>query len=168
MAVGAVAVGALAAASNNNRSSGVSSGLLPLPSISNISEDRKKPKKPDASSNDSDSSKDIPDVDVEDLPENAQEAFKKYDKAGWKGNVSGQTEGTNAGGNWENKKDQLPKTDEEGNPITYKEYDVNNYNGETRDKERFVRGSDGSVYYTDSHYGDRESKHRYPPFVRLR
>lgn len=36
--------------------------------------------------------------------------------------------------------------------ITYKEYDVNPKTGATRDAERIVIGSDGSVYYTTDHY----------------
>lgn len=159
MAVGVVAGAAIGAA----RSTG---GITTTPSLT--SPGIKTPQASEDDSNDLDDSSNIPEVDLEDLPENAQEAFKKYDKNGWKGNVSGQTEKTCAGGTWKNKKDQLPKTDEEGNPITYKEYDVNNDVGEGRDTERFVRGSDGSVYYTDSHYGDVESKNGFPPFVKLR
>ena len=41
----------------------------------------------------------------------------------------------------------------DGTPITYREHDVNNKNpGSTRDAQRFVTGSDGSVYYTDDRY----------------
>ncbi len=36
--------------------------------------------------------------------------------------------------------------------VTYKEYDVNPKTGATRDGERIVIGSDGSVYYTTDHY----------------
>lgn len=47
----------------------------------------------------------------------------------------------------------LPKTDAAGNRITYKEYDVNpSSRGVNRGAERIVRGSDGSAYYTDTHY----------------
>ncbi len=46
----------------------------------------------------------------------------------------------------------LPKTDSDGNPITYKEYDVDPYTpGVNRGKERVVIGG-GSSYYTDDHY----------------
>ena len=44
--------------------------------------------------------------------------------------------------------------DTNGNPITYREFDVNNYNGFSRAGERFIGGPDGSVWYTDSHYGE--------------
>ena len=48
----------------------------------------------------------------------------------------------------------LPKKDANGNPITYKEYDINSAPkpGQTRGAERMVVGSDGKAYYTDNHY----------------
>jgi guanyl-specific ribonuclease Sa len=47
----------------------------------------------------------------------------------------------------------LPKTDSNGNPINYKEYDVNPYQkGVNRGTERIVIGSDGKAYYTNDHY----------------
>ncbi|MDR2672163.1 MAG: hypothetical protein LBC35_02485, partial [Coriobacteriales bacterium] len=92
-------------------------------------------------------------VRATDLPTNAKKAYEAYDAHGWRGNVSGQTPGTRAGGGWNDSKNQLPSTDATGNPITYKEFDVNDYvPGAERDKERFLRGSDGSVYYTSDHY----------------
>lgn len=48
---------------------------------------------------------------------------------------------------------QLPTVDSYGNSITYREFDVNNFNGIQRDGERIIVGSDGSIWYTDSHYG---------------
>ena len=47
----------------------------------------------------------------------------------------------------------LPEVDEDGNSITYKEYDVNPFEqGVNRGPERIVVGSDGRSYYTDDHY----------------
>ncbi|WP_409335635.1 ribonuclease domain-containing protein [Fusobacterium pseudoperiodonticum] len=48
----------------------------------------------------------------------------------------------------------LPRKDANGNNITYKEFDINKADPVTnfRDNKRFVRGSDGSIYYTDDHY----------------
>jgi guanyl-specific ribonuclease Sa len=47
----------------------------------------------------------------------------------------------------------LPRFDPKGNPITYREYDVNPYTpGVNRGAERIVIGSDGSKYYTGDHY----------------
>ncbi|WP_438433975.1 S8 family serine peptidase [Gorillibacterium sp. sgz500922] len=104
-----------------------------------------------------------------DLPNNVEASYNQYNKSGWKGNIAGQTKGTKAGGTYENSNGALPKTDSAGNPITYREFDVNNkVTGQTRDAERFVVGSDGSVYYTDSHYGDISSPTGLPSFVKLK
>jgi len=47
----------------------------------------------------------------------------------------------------------LPKTDAAGNPVTYKEWDVNPFQkGVNRGTERIVTGSDGRAYYTTDHY----------------
>ena len=107
-------------------------------------------------------------MDLDDLPQNVKDAFKKYDDAGWQGNVSGQTQGTNAGRKWGNREGQLPTVDANGNSITYREFDVNNYNGVSRDGERFIVGSDGSVWYTDSHYGQGESLNGIDDFVQIK
>ncbi len=108
-------------------------------------------------------------MDLDDLPQNVQNAYKKYDEAGWQGNVSGQTPGTKAGKTYYNMDGKLPTGDTNGNPITYKEFDVNNKQpGQNRDGERFVTGSDGSIYYTDSHYGEGDSLNGLPAFVRIR
>ena len=107
-------------------------------------------------------------MDLDDLPQNVKDAFRKYDDAGWHGNVSGQTQGTNAGRKWGNRDGQLPTVDADGNPITYREFDVNNYNGVSGDGERFIVGSDGSVWYTDSHYGQGESLNGIDDFVQIK
>lgn len=53
---------------------------------------------------------------------------------------------TNVGG-------RFPRTDEAGNPVTYKEWDVNPLvKGVNRGTERILTGTDGSAYYTDDHY----------------
>jgi RHS repeat-associated protein len=47
----------------------------------------------------------------------------------------------------------LSKTDANGNPITYWEFDVNPYQrGVNRGAERLVVGSDGRAYFTSDHY----------------
>ena len=112
--------------------------------------------------------KPIPTKNLDTLPQNVQQAFAKYDKAGWKGNVSGQTPGTKAGGKYDNSNGKLPPVDSNGNPITYQEWNINNKQpGANRDGERFVTGSDGSIYYTDSHYGDGNSLAGLTPFVKI-
>jgi guanyl-specific ribonuclease Sa len=51
------------------------------------------------------------------------------------------------------KQEVLPKIDSSGNPIVYKEYDVNpRQPGVNRGSERIVVGSDGNAYYTSDHY----------------
>jgi guanyl-specific ribonuclease Sa len=92
--------------------------------------------------------------ELDSLPSNAKNMYNKYDSSGWKGSVSGQTPGTAAGSKYLNRDAKLPTTDSAGNSITYKEFDVNNKLPDAgRDAQRFVRGSDGSVYYTNDHYG---------------
>ncbi len=47
----------------------------------------------------------------------------------------------------------LPAADGAGNPIQYREFDVNPYvKGVNRGAERIVVGSDGKAYFTDDHY----------------
>ena len=100
------------------------------------------------------SGKDAANESYKSLPDNVKDAYVKYNKDGWNGRVPGQTEGTRAGGIYKNRDGKIPNTDQSGNPITYREYDVNNkVAGQNRDAERFVRGSDGSVYYTNDYYG---------------
>lgn len=102
--------------------------------------------------------KNIPAKSLNDLSDNVQDIYKKYDKNGWNGNVAGQTQGTKAGKNYANdgrdNSQILPKSDSKGQKISYKEFDVNNYDANvgSRDAERFVKGSDGAVYYTNDHY----------------
>jgi guanyl-specific ribonuclease Sa len=90
---------------------------------------------------------------IDSLPQNAKNMLDKYNSSGWKGSVPGQTPGTAAGSKYLNRDRKLPMTDSEGNAITYREFDVNNkLTNAPRDAERFVIGSDGSVYYTNDHY----------------
>ena len=105
---------------------------------------------------------------LKDLPQNVQNAYNGYKQNGWKGNYSGQTKGTKSGKIYHNTNDYLPKTDSAGELILYREFDVNAPTpGVGRDAQRFVVGSDGSVYYTDSHYGQIESPSGLPSFVKI-
>ncbi|MEM9887464.1 MAG: ribonuclease domain-containing protein [Bacteroidota bacterium] len=72
--------------------------------------------------------------------------------AGYKGGKTFKNDGRGNG-------QVLPKKDQKGKNITYKEYDVNpnptkaeRTNGRNRGTERLVVGSDGSAYYTNDHY----------------
>ncbi len=61
---------------------------------------------------------------------------------------------TKGGRKFENREDKLPKTDPDGNPIDYREWDINpRQPGVNRGAERLVTGSDGSRYVTVDHYG---------------
>jgi ribonuclease T1 len=47
----------------------------------------------------------------------------------------------------------LPRTDDNGKPVSYHEWDVHaKRTGVNRGAERLVTGSDGSAYYTSDHY----------------
>lgn len=62
--------------------------------------------------------------------------------------------GFKGGGVFKNKNGKLPKRDSNGNPITYKEYDIKERptGGAGRGKDRVVIGSDGKKYFTKDHY----------------
>ena len=91
------------------------------------------------------------------LTDKEKEVFGKYEKNGWIGQY-GKNGPTNAGAKFENdgrfRGDILSRKDANGNDIIYKEFDINKKDPVTnfRDNKRFVRGSDGSIYYTDDHY----------------
>jgi guanyl-specific ribonuclease Sa len=84
-------------------------------------------------------------------PENAKNAFDRVEAKGsplpgYKGgSVFGNTGAT--GGQ------VLPEFDPAGDPITYREWDINPYTKSVdRGAQRLVTGSDGSAYYTGDHY----------------
>ena len=60
--------------------------------------------------------------------------------------------GTQGGQAFQNREGLLPSTDSAGNPIQYKEWDVNPKGPGGPGTERLVTGSDGSAYYTPDHY----------------
>ncbi|MGX7417388.1 ribonuclease domain-containing protein [Carnobacterium gallinarum] len=61
--------------------------------------------------------------------------------------------GTKAGSSFKNRDARLPTMDKNGKFITYQEFDVNSKLPNVgRDSERFVKGSDGNLYYTNDHY----------------
>ena len=94
----------------------------------------------------------IPSKSIRVLPPNVRESFGFYDRRGWRGNVP-ELRNARAGRAWDNDKNQLPVRDSYGNPITYREFDVNNrLTGQSRDAQRFVVGSNGHIYFTDDHY----------------
>ena len=52
-----------------------------------------------------------------------------------------------------NREKIVPQVDDNGNPITYQEWDVNpKIQGQNRGTERILTGSDGRAWYTNDHY----------------
>ena len=95
----------------------------------------------------------IPRKSTNDLPDNVRISYEKYKKCGWKGARSDQNPKTKGGGVYENEPPKLPQWTLNGDKIDYREFDVNSKQpGIPRDKERFVIGSDGRVYYSNDHY----------------
>ena len=89
---------------------------------------------------------------LDSLPKNVQESFVDYESNNWEGK-SDKTPGTKDNSEFQNRDGDLPEEDSEGREIRYREHDVNNKEQhQGRDAERFVSGSDGSVYYTGDHY----------------
>lgn len=75
----------------------------------------------------------------------------EIDSGRWPGSAG--APGTKGGGTWDNKGNPLPPIDSAGNPIRYREWDMNpKVPCQPRDAERIVTGSDGSAWYTNDHY----------------
>ena len=86
------------------------------------------------------------------LPQNVQDSFADYEANSWEFKTD-KTKGTKDGSHFQNREGNLREKDEDGNEISYREYDVNNKKeGHGRDAQRFITGDDGSVYYTGDHY----------------
>lgn len=57
------------------------------------------------------------------------------------------------GRTFQNREKRLPRTEESGRKIKYKEWDVHpKIKGKNRGAERLVTGSDDNAYYTKDHY----------------
>ena len=92
---------------------------------------------------------------INELPDLPKEMFYKYEQHGWRGKLPNMGN-INAGKKWNNNPIRyetwvrLPEKDSLGNKVYYREFDI--YPNDNRGLERFVVGSDNSVYYTDTHY----------------
>ena len=107
--------------------------------------------------------KHIKKIELDVLPDKAQETFKMYEECGWDGEkaLENMSEGSSAGKVFTNREELLPVFDEEGNKLVYHEYDAFSL-GDAPDFDpthstlrglcRFVRDNHGNVYYTDDHY----------------
>jgi guanyl-specific ribonuclease Sa len=85
------------------------------------------------------------------LPQHAERTLEHIERtgsapSGYRGGRTFRNDGRGGG-------EVLPRTDASGNPITYREWDVNAQTpGVNRGAERLVTGNDGSAYYTNDHY----------------
>ncbi|MYW19907.1 ribonuclease [Streptomyces sp. SID2955] len=80
------------------------------------------------------------------VPQSAWDTLSKIDAGQWPPNDGS---GTRGGAVWANREGTLPRDDAAGNPIGYREWDVNPKRpGQGRDAERIVTGDDGSAWYT--------------------
>lgn len=81
------------------------------------------------------------------IPSQAYDTLKLIDAGQWPPNDGS---GTKGGNTWPNREGTLPN-DAAGNPIQYRDWDVNRKRpGQARDSERIVTGSDGSAWYTSN------------------
>ncbi|MFD0375803.1 ribonuclease domain-containing protein [Streptomyces sp. NPDC127112] len=80
------------------------------------------------------------------VPGRARRTLELIDAGQWPPNDGS---GTRGGTTWPNRDGALPRTDAEGNPVQYQEWDVNRKQpGQARDPERIVTGSNGTAWYS--------------------
>lgn len=99
-------------------------------------------------------------VSLDDISKKSPEvadAYHGYEENGWQETLEGYPDGAKANAVFENRDDDLPLLDKSGAPNQYKEYYIWTSNtlqesGTYWGGKRFVRDSDGIVYYSDDHY----------------
>ncbi|GGK56666.1 ribonuclease domain-containing protein [Nocardia camponoti] len=85
------------------------------------------------------------------VPDRAYVTLAEIDAGRWPDSAN--APGTKGGDPWMNRGGDLPAKDASGKSISYQEWDVNpKARNRSRDAERIVTGSDGSVWYTGDHY----------------
>jgi guanyl-specific ribonuclease Sa len=85
------------------------------------------------------------------VPQKAKDSADAIAKTGQ--GLPGTAGGDGFANDGRNGTEKLPEEDENGNPITYDEYDVNPFTTKAeRGQERVVYGSDGRAWYTNDHY----------------
>ncbi|MCX3063098.1 ribonuclease domain-containing protein [Streptomyces beihaiensis] len=83
------------------------------------------------------------------VPDRAWHTLSLIDSGQWPPHDGSDTRG---GAVWPNRDGVLPQVDVDGNPVQYRQWDVNRkQSGHPRNAERIVTGSDGTAWYT----GDR-------------
>ncbi len=99
------------------------------------------------------------------LQTEVRSSLELYELNNWSN--AGRSSGTHVGAEWFNKIDSNTGKNYLPNTTTYKEYDVyDKIEGQNRGPHRFVKGEDGSIYFTDNHYGD-PTVNNSPPFVKV-
>ena len=85
------------------------------------------------------------------VPDRAYATLTEIDAGRWPDSAN--APGTKGGVPFGNREGRLPATDSAGKAVKYQEWDVNpKKQGQSRDAERIVTGSDGSAWYTGDHY----------------
>jgi hypothetical protein len=88
---------------------------------------------------------------LKDLPESVKDSYNDYKASNWEKRLPGVSRNEGRIKNYNNGSDpKLPIIDKYGNAITYKEYRV--VYEDSNNEQRFVRGSDGKLYFSQDHY----------------
>lgn len=85
--------------------------------------------------------------EILDALDNGSDVRRVLDRVDTKGSP---LDGYKGGKVFQNRDELLPAADASGNPVTYREWDINPKGN--RGVQRLVTGSDGSAYYTNDHY----------------
>ncbi|MFI5777253.1 ribonuclease domain-containing protein [Nocardia sp. NPDC051570] len=84
------------------------------------------------------------------IPDQAWQTLQLIDAGQWPPHDGS---GTKGGTTWDNREGRLPDTDANGDPMHYKEWDVNRKQpGHNRDAERIITGNLRTAWYTGDHY----------------
>ncbi len=96
---------------------------------------------------------------ISQLPDNVKDSLALYIQADWDPSARRRLLPKNykiaTGKTFKNNVLQFPQVDKKGNPIHYIEHDVNSVpvgGNRENEAERFITGSDGSIFYTRNHY----------------
>lgn len=104
-----------------------------------------------------DAEKIIPTVSLDDVSKKSpvvSDVYQRLEENGWSEPLEWYPDGAKINATFNNWDEDLPIVDDIGKPITYKEYYIlpEGTKKYKWGKLRFVRGSDGIVYYSDDHY----------------
>ncbi|MDI2112205.1 ribonuclease domain-containing protein [Commensalibacter nepenthis] len=91
-----------------------------------------------------------PSQNTVEIPQKAKDTLNRVDEKG--SPFAGYKGGRTYNNNPKPGEQKLPEQDANGNTISYKEWDTDLYVKGNRNADRVVTGSDGSAYYTNTHY----------------